>query len=168
MALQLFKIAEVTVASPQANIEFTSIPSGYTDLLLKLSGRTDRVASNAEFFFRFNGSTADFTAKKLFGSGGGGAVGSNSGTGGIATAANNTASTFGNTEIYIPNYTSSNFKSFSVDSVQESNDGAGVNIYAYLLGMLWSNTAAITSIAVYPEDSKNWVTQSTATLYGIL
>ena len=40
MALQLFKIAEVTVASPQANIEFTSIPSGYTDLVLFYSIRS--------------------------------------------------------------------------------------------------------------------------------
>jgi hypothetical protein len=56
----------------------------------------------------------------------------------LATA---TANTFGNTEFYIPNYTSSNYKSFSVDGVTENNATAAFALYAGL----WSNTAAITS-----------------------
>jgi len=166
MANTYVAIATVTVGSGgAANIEFTSIPATYTDLVVKLSSRTDRAAGNAEFFVKFNGSSADFTSKKLYGDASSATVGSNSGVGGVSNAANNTASAFGSAEIYIPNYASANNKSFSMDSVQETN-GAG-NSYLYLNAMLWSITSAITSITLYPEDSKNWVQYSTATLYGI-
>jgi len=32
---------------------------------------------------------------------------------------------------------------------------------------LWSNTAAITSITLFPENGTAWVQHSSATLYGI-
>ena len=74
-----------------------------------------------------------------------------------------TASTFANVEYYFPNYTSSNFKSFSVDSVHENNVTAG---FSWLGANLWSNTAPITSLS-FSLDFGNFVQYSTATLYGI-
>jgi hypothetical protein len=170
MATTYEAIATVTVGSGgAATIEFTSIPGTYTDLVIKLSSRTDRVATNADCFLKFNNNTSNYTVRKLYGAGGGANTGSQSSPAqgiGTSNGSNNTASTFASTEIYIPNYTSSNNKSYSVDAVQESNDASG-NIYATLLAGLWSNTSAITSITLYIEESKNWVQYSTATLYGI-
>jgi hypothetical protein len=74
-----------------------------------------------------------------------------------------TASTFANNEVTIPNYTSSNFKSYSVDSVTENN---ATQAYAIFVAGLWSNTAAITSITL-GLSSANFVQYSTAYLYGI-
>ena len=166
MALQLFKIAEVTVTSPQANIEFTSIPQGYTDLLVFLSLRAS-AGVERNVGVKFNSSTTSFSARVVDGSGT--AVSSSTyaslpryvgAVGGTGTTVN----TFTNGNIYIPNYTSSNYKSYSVDNVQENN---GTGAYASLVAGLWSNTAAITSISFDP-DAFLLDTNSTATLYGIL
>jgi len=74
-----------------------------------------------------------------------------------------TASTFASGEMYIPNYAGSNSKSFSADSVQETNASLA---YSYLMAGLWSNSSAITSIALTPFTG-NFAQYSTATLYGI-
>ena len=74
-----------------------------------------------------------------------------------------TASTFGNSEIYIPNYASSGYKSISADSVSENNATAA---YAFMAALLWSNSAAINRITITGLGS-SFVQYSTATLYGI-
>lgn len=167
MALQLFKIETVEVASPVTSVTFSSIPQGYTDLIIKVSARGDNtlyggLASNN--LVSFNGSTASFSGKYIEGSG-------TTVTSGSATRffssrvdANATANTFASTDIYIPNYTSANYKSYSYDGVSENNATAA---YADLISGLWSNTAAITSITIAP-DLSNFATNSTFTLYGVL
>jgi len=74
-----------------------------------------------------------------------------------------TASTFASGEMYIPNYAGSNSKSFSADSVQETNASLA---YSYLIAGLWSDSSAINSIALTPLTG-NFAQHSTATLYGI-
>jgi hypothetical protein len=164
MANTYVAIATTTVGSGgAANIEFTSIPQTYTDLLIKTSGRTDRVATNAEFFIKLNGDVVADAAKKLYGNGS--SVGSQGGNAvGVSNGSNNTASTFSSTEIYIPNYTGSSAKIVSSESTQEQN---GTLSYIYLVALKSLTTAAVTSIQLYPEESKNWVQYTTATLYGI-
>jgi hypothetical protein len=158
------KIASVTVGSGGASsIDFTSIPSTYTDLVLKLSGRS--TANDNWANISFNGSTASFSSRGLFGDGS--SSGSYSRSDNVNTIANNTSSatanTFSNGEIYIPNYAGSNNKSYSVDSVTENN---GTSALTSLVAGLRSNTAAITSITLTP-NSGNFAQYTTATLYGI-
>ena len=171
MALQLFKIAEVTVASPQANIEFTSIPSGYTDLKLVVSSRA---SGTNDLLVRFNSDTgSNYPNRVLYGGGGTGSLGSfgNTYSGIYILSISNggafTANTFASAELYIPNYTGSNYKSASGDSAQENNSSTAGQTYCYLTAGLWNNTAAITNITVHP-GSNTFLTNSTATLYGIL
>ena len=75
-----------------------------------------------------------------------------------------TASTFGNGDIYIPNYAGSNYKSASADTVSENNASTG---YDDMTAGLWSNTAAITSIAISSFTSSTIIQYSTFYLYGI-
>lgn len=170
----LVKIQTVTVGSGGASsIDFTSIPQTYTDLVIKLSGRSDRNVYYTSFaVMTFNGSTSSYSRKNL--SGNGSTAYSQSGSGapvyaGFVPQANTTSNTFGNTEIYIPNYASSNYKSFSTDSVMEINDAS--NNYLGFFAGLWSNTSAITSIKLEATDGGstyyNWVQYTTATLYGV-
>jgi hypothetical protein len=165
-------IASNTVgATSVASVTFSSIPSTYTDLVIKLSTRGDRVSTNAEFFVKFNTSSANFTYKLLQGNGTTAAAssGGSQGLAGVSDAASNTASTFANSEMYIPNYASANYKSFSIDSVMENNTaGTTPPGYAYLIAGLWSNSAAISTIELYPESSTNWVQYSNFYLYGII
>jgi len=78
------------------------------------------------------------------------------------SAALDTASTFGNGQVYIPNYAGSNNKSTSADTVSEDN---ATLAYSALTAGLWSNTAAITSITIAAVT--NFAQYSTAYLYGI-
>jgi len=170
MATTFTLISTVTVGSGgSATISFTSIPSTFTDLCLKVSARTNYAASvNDGLQIYFNGLTTNLTTRELYGTGS--AAGSGTDTVnkiGYMTAVNATASTFGNGEIYIPNYNSGNYKSSSGDGVSESNvTGAFMAMNANL----WSSTAAITSITLKSANAGSQVFQqySTASLYGIL
>jgi len=157
----------VVGAAGASSVTFSGIPqTGYTDLKIVASTRGDRSATNAEFFVKFNTSSANFTYKLLQGnSSTAGTYSGSTGLAGVSDAATNTANTFANSEIYIPNYTSANYKSFSIESLEEENSAA--TTYMYMIGGLWSNTAAITTIELYPESSTNWSQYSTFYLYGV-
>lgn len=169
MALQLFKIASTTVETPQGAIDFNSIPSGYTDLKIVISSRA--VLSGYTWVYggiRFNGDTNTYTGKSMFGDGSttySSSYSTNFGYAIESTAANATANAFGNAEIYIPNYTSSNKKSYSSDQVSETN-ATGTEIA--LCSGLWSQTSAITSVTLYPGGGSYFSAGTTATLYGVL
>lgn len=161
----------VTVgAGGAASIDFSSIPSTYTDLVLSLSLRSTRAANQDSFLYQFNGSTTGYSYRQLYGGAGGGSIvtGSASGTsgfGGLMPATNNTASTFSSQLIYIPNYAGSTNKSSSSDSVSENN--AATQFQLDLIAQLWSNTSAITSIKLISENAANFAQHSTAYLYGV-
>ena len=160
------KIASVTVGAGGAStMSFTSIPSTYTDLCLKISARSSRSAAGDDFFMTLNGSSSSFTYKQLYGfSGGAGSASGTSGYVGNIPASSATASTFGSQELYFPNYASSANKSISIDSALENNSSTDWQLD--LFAELWSNTSAITSISLTPGID-NFVQYSTATLYGI-
>jgi hypothetical protein len=160
-------ISSVTVGSGgAANITFSSIPSTYTDLCLKISLRSAYSGPADNISIGFNGSTASFNIKLLYGTGSSVAIYNASNNSNVATivGATATSNTFGNGEIYIPNYTGSNYKSISADSVGENSASAAQQ---YLYAGLWSNTSAITSIALTSGNSANFAQYSTAYLYGI-
>jgi len=171
MALQLYKIATVEVGSAGASsIAFTSIPSGYTDLKLVVSGRADGAFDWHQLYLELNGSTS-ISVRMLQGSGSAAASYNNSvgECGPIIGGSTATANTFGSAELYFPNYSSASNKSISVDGVSETN---GTTIYQILSAGLYSSSSAISQITVKPKDAsavyRNFVQYSTATLYGIL
>jgi hypothetical protein len=164
-------IASSTVGSGgAANIDFTSIPSTYTDVCLVLSGRSDTTDADQRkgVTLKFNGSTSSYSFRNLYG------VGSSAGSGngsaqanlftGTMPASNATASTFSNTSIYVPNYAGSAQKSVSIDSATENN--SSTYWFDTLVAGLWTGTAAITQITLTP-DAGNFVQYSTAYLYGV-
>lgn len=162
-------ISTVTVSTATAaNIEFTNIPATFDDLVLKFSVRMSNSTNVVDdVTIALNGATTSFSMRRLFGAGSG-TPASDIGGGNynwVAQAPNAgaTASTFSNSEIYIPNYAGSTNKSISADSVSENN---GTAAYAFLGALLRSNTAAITSITLGGLSS-NFVQYSSASLYGI-
>ena len=155
-----------TVSTTTASVTFTSIPQTYTDLLVKLSVRQD--TANAGLFLRPNSSTTNLSSRRLFADSS--APWSDTGSNIFMLCNGNwaTGNTFTNNEIYIPNYTSSNYKSVSIDSVAENNtSSAGLSFLGFVAG-LWSDTTAITSLNFVPEGGgANFVSGSTFYLYGI-
>jgi len=170
MALQLFKISDVLVESPVTTVTFNSIPSGYTDLKIVCSSRDNTAAAWGSIYLRFNGSTTSYSGIQIYGTGSAAAStsssiwGTNYALAGRPAGNDATALTFGNSDIYIPNYTSSNNKSISGDGVGENN---GTSSFAMLVASLWSNSSAITSIEVM-TPGQLFQAGSTFTLYGIL
>jgi hypothetical protein len=159
------KIASATVGSGGAStIDFTSIPSTYTDLVLKISARTTRSNYTDAISLSLNGVATNQTSIYLEGNGSSAASGSLTSFRTVASAANATADIFGNSEYYIPNYAGGNNKSASSDGVTENNAS---DASAWLVANLWSQTAAITSISVTDLNSATFLQYTTATLYGI-
>lgn len=167
MAVTYRLIQTISVGSGgAASIEFTSIPQTYTDLVVMCSLRGNRADVNSEITVRFNGSTTSFSNRILFGNGASASSASNQAWDILATGNSNTASVFGNASIYIPNYTGSTNKSFSIDAVNESN---ATSAYQALTAGLWSNTSAITSVTLGVNTSNTTLINqySSASLYGI-
>jgi hypothetical protein len=169
MANTFIKIQTVTVGSGgSASIAFTSIPQTYTDLQIFISSRTNRADASDYFTVSFNSDTtgANYSYRDLIGSGSAASsTGSTSSTSGGETVGNNaTASVFGNGQIYIANYTSSNHKLFNNETVAENNLAAS---FMNMTSGVWKNTAAITSISLIVGIGPNFNEFTTATLYGI-
>ena len=161
-------ISSVTVGSGgAANIEFTSIPATYTDLVMKISLRSTEDFTLSKVQFNNDTNTANYSQRRLYGSGSTATSDTNTALGYLSpvgsTKSSYTASTFSNVEIYIPNYAGSTNKSVSIDAVTENN---ATESFATFTAGLWSQTSAITSIKLLP-NSTTFVQYSTAYLYGI-
>lgn len=156
-------IQSVTVGSGgSASIEFGSIPQTYTDLMLMTSVRS--TSTGLGLIIQYNGVTTGYTARYLEGSGASAASGTLSlNQAGNSVSSGYTASVFANNSLYIPNYTGSTFKSSSCDATTENN---ATTSYLDFYANLWSNTAAITSIALTVSVG-NFAQYSSASLYGI-
>jgi hypothetical protein len=161
-------IASSTVGSGGASsIDFTSIPSTYTDLLVKVSFRGVSSAT-AILVSRYNADGGNnYVNRFLYGNGSSAGSGNynpnNSNYYGNGDLYTYTANTFANCEIYQPNYTASVYKSSSADNVSENN-ATLANVH--LSANIWNNTAAITRITleVYADTFAQY---STAYLYGV-
>jgi hypothetical protein len=165
MANTLTKLDTVTVGSGgAASVTFSNIPQTYTDLVVKFSARNTSTGQYA--FYRFNNdSTSAYSARVLTGDGSSATSLTNTYTGNIANIGTSadTANTFGNGEIYIPNYIGNTNKSSSTDAVNENN---ATTAYANLTANLWNNSAAISRIDLLPTAG-NFAQYSTFTLYGV-
>ena len=161
-------IQHTELGSAQSSITFSSISSGFTDLYLVYSLRTN---GNDDYWgLAFNGSTSNFSLRSLFGTGSGVTSDSRSDglVGNTANPNNYTANIFSNGALYIPNYTSTTTaKSVSNDAVTENN---ATEAKQRITAMLWNpgTQAAISSITLNAPSGLSFVQYSSASLYGIL
>jgi hypothetical protein len=169
------KLATTVLSANTASVTFSSIPQGYTDLKVVWSGRQSRNEYVAAYtLVQFNSSTSGYTYRTFQADVPGTPTSQTESGVGISTGIiigfvsnnNNTANTFGSTEMYVSNYSSSNYKTVSGEGMSENNSS---NTGVLMTAGLWSNTAAITSITLSPwvGSSFNWLTHSTFTLYGV-
>jgi hypothetical protein len=159
-------IAHQELASTQSAIIFSSIPATFTDLLVVASLRANGTLAFVDGQLRFNGSTSGYSFRNLYGTGSSAASGSGTTESHFfdTNAGRGSSNTFASVQIYIPNYRTSNNKSFSSDSVEEAN---GTSAFQGIHAGLWSDSAAINSIGLYDSNGNSWVQFSSATLYGI-
>ena len=172
MAFTYSKLAEVTVGSGGATtVDFTGIPQNYNDLVIYFSGRGSMAGdARTGVLLTFNGmSGSGYSGKELRGFDSNSTGSLSSSTSSIdmmrVPSVQSTASTFSNISFYVPNYTSSNNKSVSIDSVGQENNSS-TSWYIGLAAGLWSNTGPISRVTITSETG-NFVQHSTATLYGV-
>jgi len=162
----LIPIQSYTLGSSAASVTFSNIPQNYTDLKIVISGRDSSSAGTSDAGYSFtilpNGLTSNIVQRSMFLGGSGVSNFADTSMFNPIAMSADTANSFSNVEIYIQNYTSSNFKTFSIDGVTELN--AGVAAIRISSG-LWSQTTAISSLQL--NAFSTWTAGSTFTLYGI-
>lgn len=161
MALTYDSIATTTLGSATNIVEFSSITSSFTDLLLVID--TESASSTGNYVWRVNDdSNTSYSYSSLTGQGGGGNSESAKSTNTNSPLLNYwgyLATTRGNVLAHFLNY--SNTTTFKQVISRSNNSGNGV---ALNIG-LWRSTAAINKI--YIAGSTNFAVGSVFTLYGI-
>ena len=169
-------IASQTLGTTAASVTFSSIPSTYTDLVLKWSARSDANSGSGidTISIKYNGvSGTSYSRTGLRGNGGGGVAASSSQTssgyfqlGQAQDDSSATANTFSSGEIYIPSYTASQNKPVNAFYAQENNISTA---YLWTQALLFSDTSVVSSILVQSGTlgNSNFVSGSSFYLYGI-
>jgi hypothetical protein len=162
-------ISSNVLSSSAASVTFSSIPSTYTDLVLRMSARSDRATYTTRYWVLPNGATT--STSYTFINGVGNSTGSASATASklyvsYLLGANQLADTFTNAEVYIPNYAGSTKKPMSSFGVEENNVASGEVEIAATAG-LYNSTSAITSLTIGLDSTYNFVSGSSFYLYGI-
>ena len=156
----------IELTQTASSVTFDNIPqTGYTDLKIVASARTNRALEVDSAVLRFNGDTTsgNYSGRRFYGTGSGIASDTNP-AGLFTTGATATSNVYGNSDVYIPNYTSNTAKSFSFDNSQESN---ATTSYMALQANFWTGTAAIYQIVLTPEVGTLFNIGSNFSLYGI-
>jgi hypothetical protein len=163
-------IATVTVGSGGAStIEFTSIPSTYQHLQIRMVGRESGSVTGNAARLRLNSDTgSNYATHRIDGNG------SAAGAVGYAsldridvqrvTGASAAASTFGVMVVDILDYAS-----ISKNKTVRALGGCDLNGSGFvnLTSGLWMSTSAITTLTLLPIGTASWAQHTTAALYGV-
>lgn len=162
MAITYEPIATYTFNTPATSYTFSSIPQTYTDLIFTISGQV--ATTTHSIYLRFNGdSGGNYNSTIMSGTSGGSSY---------KFRYTNDARLFidfygappvspstGIDVVHINNYTSTVMNKCVI---ARGNSEYGAD----LIGSVWKNTAAITSISVH-QPTYNFTSGTTVTLYGI-
>ncbi len=151
-------IASQTLASTASSVTLSSIPQGYTDLVLVVAGNNS--SSTYSPYIQFNGDTStNYSITSLYGDGSNAASARASNT---ATAYfGSLGATQGNAIVQIQNYSNTTTNKTALIRI----NAADFRVYASV--MLWRSTAAITSLTVFNESPGTFASGTTFSLYGI-
>jgi len=158
------------LAADAANVDITSIPASYSNLLLEIHNRTTQAVAAATWILRFNGDSGnnyDLQYIQVNNTTVTGAIttGTSSISFFVCTGSSSSANKFGSTVISIPNYASTtNFKNMTIHSYTH-NVGA-TDAFNRVGGGEWNSTSAINQITCTPA-SGNFAAGSRFSLYGL-
>lgn len=172
MAATYEAISTNTLGSTATSVVFSSIPQTYTDLILVVTGRDSRSEANDGYGFSFNTdtSTGSTNYSSTFAYGANSTIYSGRETNYRQIGVHQvTASTYGDNNYYpvsishIFNYSNSNIYKTVLNR-------GGIPAESYMNVGTWRNTAAISTITIWPGYNGSGYTfyaGSTFTLYGI-
>ena len=159
-------IATTTVSNTSTTtVTFSSIPSTFTHLQIRVSAGTDN--ADANIIARFNSDSAtNYSVHYLYGDGASAGAGAeiNKSSFTAAFVAPNIASTFGAGVVDILDYANTN-KYKTIRSLTGYDKNASGNLLVFYSGS-WRSTAAISSISLISQGG-NYKQNSHVALYGI-
>jgi hypothetical protein len=156
-------IESKTLTASASSIEFINIPQDGTDLVFLFNLRLD--TANGGLRIKVNGSTANLSTRFLYGNGSSPFTGTDTTYIGTVNNSNQTANTFGNGGLYIPNYANtSSAKSFSADIIDENNATTAIQ---WITAGLFNSTTAISSLEFFGDAAGNFVAGSIISLYKV-
>jgi len=163
-------ISSNVLSSSAASVTFSAIPATFTDLVLRVSARSDQATHASDCSLTVNSITTYGDTDLVGNSSTAASYLSLNGTnviyGGSISAASSTASTFGSLELYIPSYLASANKPISGFTVGENNSSTANQANIVAIAGLVVSTAAITSVRL-ANAGGNFVSGSSFYLYGI-
>lgn len=168
MANTYILIASNTLGSSTASVTFSSIPSTYTDLVLRWSARSSGDTINCAI--RLNSDTSNYSETYMYTNMislySGRQTGQNSYLPYGMNSSSYTANTFSSGEMYISNYNSTSVKQINTYGTSENNSSTsymGTSAQRYAGSSITS-----VSISSYPYGgANNLVSGSSFYLYGI-
>lgn len=172
MASSRVLISSQILSSTATSVTFSSIPSTYTDLVLRMSIRdTNTTIIIGGGNVKFNGSSTNiYSVTRLIGDGSTASSTRTSNSASIAfnCAGNNagmTTNTFSSVEIYISSYTASKNKPIGQFNVTENNSATAGNTEIDAWAQLYRDTNAISSMVITAPAT--FAIGSSFYLYGI-
>ena len=150
-------IATTTLGSTQNQVDFNTISSAYTDLVLVFNGG---VTSTADIWLRMNSDTgSNYSRTRLTGDGSTAASTRNSAASSIFVSVGTVGSN-ANMIIHVFNYANATTYKTTLTRFNSS-------AYTAASTGIWRSTSAITSLTLKAEAADTFTSGSTFTLYGI-
>ena len=152
-------IATTTLSSSSTDVQFDTISSAYTDLVLVVAGKD--TTSTYSPYIQFNGdTTTNYSQTYMYGDGTTPTSGRDLNTSTVYLGS--LGATQGNIIIHIMNYANTTTSKMALIRINAANFRTYANV------VLWSKTPeAINRINIKMESSGNFATGTTFTLYGI-
>jgi len=149
-----------------------TMPSGYTDVQIDFSIRSDRSSQTADginIFFNGDTTGSNYRRATIYDENGtiGGETNFNGPQIGVAPAANANANVFNGGTIYIPSYSVSGSRKIHRTFNSWINGGGTAPRYMWQSYMNWSGTDPITTVRLTSANGANYVQYSSVTIYGI-
>ena len=152
-------IATNTLAATASSVTFSSVPQGYTDLVLITSCSS---STNWDAYIRFNSdSGSNYSYTVLYGTGSAAGSYRASDTGILQDFQASVNTEISNRITQVMNYSNTTTYKTLLNRANRSNAGTDA-----IVG-LWRNTAAITTLEITSRGANTFAAGSTFTLYGI-
>jgi len=158
-------IATITGTGSSGTISFTSIPSTYKHLQVRLMGKSTSTGTYTLLTFNGDSTGANYATHSIYGNGSAAGVeayaNNGSMSGGFVTASTDTG--FGVAILDVLDYANSSKNKTLRGLTGRDNNGSGI---VALISGAWFSTSAINRLDI-AVNAGSWATTSTFALYGI-
>lgn len=166
----LVLLSKTTTSASAGNVTFSSIPAGFTDLIVIVNGRCSKAAANDDLYVQLNADTgANYDLETMLTNNatfnGSNAIAQTQWNLGWLPGTSATSGISASTEILIPNYSGTTFQKTMRTHSGLNQTNVATGMYVKEVHGWYRSTSAVSSVKVYPATS-NFIDGSVVALYG--